>query len=153
MVWTKCHPWQQCQNKPYDPFGVNHPPPECQRNIHKLYQGDLEIIVSDLCLVDGQTATTENSKVTFTFKDQRFTRAIIWEGGWGTGIDPTEVPGTVKITMPEAITRALRRGPFLYSVDVADTLGNHRHTCEEGTVLVEYAANAPIPDVPYRTDV
>jgi hypothetical protein len=118
-----------------------------------LYQGDLEIIVSDLCLVDGEIATVENSKVTFTLKDERFTRAVIWEGGWETGIEETDVPGTVTIKLPETITGALRRGPFLFSVDVADKLGNNRHTCEEGTILVEYAANAPIPDVPYRTDV
>lgn len=72
---------------------------------------------------------------------------------WGTGIEETDVPGTVTITFPEDLTKRLRRGPFLYSVDVADPIGNNRHTCEEGTVLVEYAANAPIPDVPYRTDV
>lgn len=153
MAWTKCHPWQQCQEKPYDPFGVNHPPPECRRNIHHLYQGDLEVIVSDVCLLDGQEATPDNSRVTFVLKDERFTRVVLWTGTWGVGIAPTDVPGTVKVTLPETLTGSMRRGPFLYSVDVADTLGNNRKTCEEGEILVEYAANAPIPDVPYRTDV
>ena len=144
---------RNCQKHPYDPFGVNHPTPTCRRNIKKLYQGDLEIIISELCLMDGEVATPDNSKVTFVLKDERFTRAVIWEGGWGTGIDATDVPGTVRVKLPEDLTGRLRRGPFLYSVDVADTLGNNRHTCEEGSILVEYGANAPIPDVPYRTDV
>jgi hypothetical protein len=153
MTWIKCHPWQKCQEKPYDPFGVNHPPPECRRNIHHLYQGDQEIIVSDVCLINGEEATPDNSQVHFVFKDERFIREVLWEGSWGTGIAVTDVPGTVTITLPESLTDCLRRGPFLYSVDVADPLGNERRTCEEGTILVEYAANAPIPDVPYRTDV
>jgi hypothetical protein len=153
MAWTKCHPWQQCQEKPYDPFGVNHPPPECRRNIHKLYQGDQELIVSDVTLADGTPATPANSKVTFVIKDERFTRAVLWEGGWNNGIGPTAVKGTVRITLPKTLTDSMRRGPFLYSVDAADPIGNQRRTAEEGTILVEYAANAPVPDVPYRTDV
>lgn len=153
MVYTKCHPWQDCQEKPYDPFGVNKPPTECRTNIHRMFQGDEEIIISNLCLVDGQVATPSNSYVTFTLKDQRFAREIIWEGHWQTGVEETDVPGTVSINIPQDITGALRRGSFLYAMDVANTTQSDRHTCEEGTILVEYGANAPIPDVPYRSDV
>jgi hypothetical protein len=113
----------------------------------------MEIIVSNLCLINGEEATPDNSIVTFTLKDQRFTRDVLWEAGWDTGIQETDVPGTVKVRLPESITGSLRRGVFIYAIDVANRTEADRQTCEEGHILVEYGANAPIPDVPYRSDV
>lgn len=140
------------KTSPYDPFGVNTPDPSDRRNIQKFFQGD-EIAFTVKVEYGGEPATKENSRVRCVLKDQRFTRVILWTGTWEEGIKSTDVPGVLRVKLPDALASTMRRGPFLYVVDVTDPIGNARQTIEEGTFLIDYSAGAPLPDVPYRDDV
>jgi len=140
------------KKSPQDPFGVNSPDPADRRKIQKFFQGDA-IVLTVKVEHNGKPATKENSRVRCILKDQRFTREVLWTGTWEEGISTTAVPGVLKIKLTDALASTMRRGPFLYSIDAADPLGNDRQTIEEGTLLIDYSANAPLPDVPYRSDV
>lgn len=140
------------QNSTHNPFGVNTPDPDDRRIIRRFFQGDVITFVVKV-EYGGAPADKDNSRVRCVLKDQRFTREVLWTGTWGEGIESTSVPGVLKVTLPQTLAAVLRRGPFLYAVDVTDPLGNNRQTVEEGTLLIDYSAGAPLPDVPYRSDV
>ena len=76
---------------------------------------------------------------------------LIWVGTWHEGIETTSTPGQLKVTLPQWVMDFLRRGAYIYSLDIAELeLAEHRQTLMEGTIQIEYGANAPHPDVPYR---
>jgi hypothetical protein len=76
---------------------------------------------------------------------------LIWVGTWKYGIEVTSTPGQLKVTLPQWVMDLLRRGAYIYSLDIAEPkLRERRQTLAEGTIQIEYGANAPHPDVPYR---
>lgn len=77
---------------------------------------------------------------------------LIWVGTWEAGVERTSTPGQLKVTLPQWVMDYLRRGAYIYSLDIAEPpLGENRQTLVEGTIQIEYGPNAPNPDVPYRS--
>jgi len=113
-----------------------------------VYQGDLMMGRFSLS-VDGAPVDPAKNRVTFTLADERL-KAPIWVGVPGDGV--TVLAGEVIVEIPQAIADNLRRGGFLYSIAVSDPYGRRRRTVYEGRLLVEYAANATNPDIPYRNE-
>ena len=138
---------------PYDPLGIAVKTGNVYKNVHNVFQGDLLEIDTVAFLRDGTTpATPENSIITFTIVDDRFRITHLSTGVWGDGAEQLNDIGGVRLTVPETLTGTMRRGGFMYTVTITDILGTGRQTIEEGTIQVEYGADAPLPDVPYRTD-
>ena len=117
--------------------------------IQLVYQGDELYAIFSVALMDGTPVDPTNSRVLFTITDDRFMEPF-WQAGWNTGLAPGPNPGTFSVTIPREISDWLRRGGFMYTITVTDLLGRHRHTAREGYLLVEYGADAPNPDIPYR---
>jgi len=139
---------------PFSPLGIVTKTGKVQNNIHKLFQGDCLRICTTAFTLDCEAATPENSLVTFSLVDDRFCKgAPIFQATWDDGItasnEGSELGGIV-VKVPEEVTCNLRRGRFMYDIIVTSKLKKHRHTTEEGHILVEYGASAPLPDIPYR---
>ncbi len=147
--------------EPFDPFGQNPPDPGAPvgggstkpKNIYCFYQGD-HISFTTVAMFQGEPATVDNSQITFYFQDDRFFEQTdaLFVGTWGDGIEAVNSMGGIEVSIPDELSATLRRGAFLYSLSVTDNLGdNNRLTFEEGSIHIEYAANAPLPDIPYKT--
>ena len=138
-------------------FGTNPPAsgsagPLAPRNVITFYQGDRIALAKSVPLIDGVVATSQNSEVTFTLSDERFFPTPLWVGTWADGIEPTNDAGGILISLPHSLSSTLRRGAYLFSLSLQAKIGaNTRETFEEGIICIEYGANAPNPDVPYRT--
>lgn len=134
-----------------NPIGVNPPNNSDRRPIHKLVTGDSLVIETKITLIDGVTpATINNSKLHFKLTNQRFSKTHEWEGFWLDGIEETDDPGRIIITVPDVVTAFLRRGSYLYSLLVSDKLGENRYTALKGSILVEYEPTSPHHDIPYK---
>lgn len=136
------------------PIGVNPPDNSDRRAIHKLVGGDALVIHSKITLIDGETPVVpDNSILHFVLTNQRFSTCHEWEGFWFAGIEETgEEPGRIVITIPDTVTCSLRRGSYLYSLRVSDTLGGNRYTALKGSILVEYEPTSPHHDIPYKPE-
>lgn len=131
------------------PIGVNPPTGEGTRPIEKVTNGDTIIIPTTPTLADGTPATPSNSVLRFVLTDQRFSECIIWEGAWRDGIEEGE-NGVAIVKIPCCVSEQMRRGSFVYSMTVADKLGDCRRTVLRGSLLVEYEPTSPIHDIPYK---
>lgn len=137
------------------PIGVTPPKDDDRKPIHKLVGGDSLIIETVITLADGVTPVApENSQLTFALADQKFSRDPIWLGYWYDGITPVggATLGRIQIKVPNDITARMRRGEFVYSLLVANKLGNERYTALSGVVLVEYEATSPTHNIPYKAE-
>ena len=127
-----------------------------KKPIVQAYVGDTVTLASTVALQDGTPITADNSIVTFYLKDERFLTELIWEADWHTGnielINEATAPGLIKITIPSDITSQLRRGSYIFSMAVTDTLGRNRYTPVIGTILMEYAPTSPHQDIPYNSE-
>lgn len=139
-----------------DPVGVNKPLITDRHPIWQAYGGDdLTLRVSVTVPWDKAPATPDNCELSFTLSDQRFTPVedAIWRGNWANGItevDRTERPGLLDITIPPAISAALRRGSYIYGLRVSDKDDYKKYTLLMGTLLIEYAPESPTHNIPYH---
>lgn len=133
---------------PYAPMGISPKRGENIKNVRYVYQGDTLFLYSCPPLINGEPATPENSRIAFRLVDDRFCTTPLFEAEWNDNLTATE--NGIEIKIPKTVTCNLRRGTFLYSLTISDLLGDNCLTYEEGSILVEYGANAPNPDIPYR---
>lgn len=135
---------------PYAPMGISPKRGENIKNVKYAYQGDTIRLYSCPPLINGEPATDENSRINFKLVDDRFCRTPLFEAEWNDNLNATDQG--LEIVIPKTVTCNLRRGTFLYALTISDTLGDNCLTYEEGSILIEYGANAPNPDIPYRTE-
>jgi hypothetical protein len=134
----------------FSPFGVNPNTGQDFTVLSQYFQGDLIELEFDARTRSGEIATPSNSKLLFTLTDMRFKTMPLFTADWGEYIKEINNIGGVQVTLPQELTATLRRGSFLYSLTVTDKLKNQRCTCGRGNFLIEYGADAPLPDIPYR---
>lgn len=134
------------------PPGVNPPLAMDRMPVVKVVNGDVWIIESTLVdpILHGP-ATPENTRVRFVLAENRFTEPI-WAGRWHEGVEPSAIrPGLVHVVVPKAVSSALRRGVYAFSMRVEDPTGSIRETQMKGHFQVEYEPTSDIHDIPYRT--
>lgn len=133
----------------YDPYGTNEDRRPLADKLHQLFQGEAKKIY--FVMPDEETEFTPE-RYRFVITDDRFKTTYLFEA---QPENFTEVPTPepqIKICLkiPSAATAPFRRGTFLYSMELKSILGEDRQVLEEGSLLVEYHAGAPDPDVPYK---
>lgn len=133
-----------------NPYGLNPPPSPISNITEKLYQGDvLEIHRRLMDPLTKEPCNPDTCILEFTLTDRRFDTEKIFTADWTKGI--TMGPDSIIIiTIPSDETSKLRRGSYLYSITWWSKLRDNRKVLEEGTLLVEYSADAPNPEVPYN---
>ena len=134
----------------YDPYGVNEDRRPIGDKLHRIFQG--ETLKLTFVLPDGETVY-DPTRYTFTVVDMRFKTEVLFLAAlqnyeW---IETPEDPIKIQVTIPSSVTMNFRRGSFLYSMGLKAILGDDRSVIEEGSILVEYQAGAPDPDIPYKT--
>ena len=132
-----------------DPYGALPPPSPVAKNIFTVYQGSTLEIFRRVTNPDGSPAKPGTCHLEFTIVSHRYSTEIIFQANWDKNIFK-EVADHVKIVVPSGDTSTFLRGPLLYSLAWYDMLRNVTVMIEEGGLLVEYAANAPNPEIPYN---
>lgn len=133
----------------YDPYGVNPQSGDIKKNVHEFYQGDSIILKIAAKVSNEDPVTEENADATFTLVDKRFSIDPIWTGTWGDGITLLK-DGVVEVRVPDRISKDLRRGSFLYSLTLLEKPIKISTLVEEGTLLIEFGADAPNIDLAYK---
>ncbi len=135
------------------PVGVNVPNDEDRMPVWRVTSGDDWTLSLRLTVPKhpAMFVTPDNSKVTFTLAEDRFSHTPLWTGTWNAGILPADVPGLVSVRIPDAITNTLRRGAYAFSVTVANHFGRDITTVISGTLQVEYEPTSPMHNIPYRS--
>lgn len=132
------------------PPGCNPLRDEDRMPVLKVVSGDTWVVDADLVAADGGPASPGNSYVEFVLAENRFSPPI-WTGEWVNGISPDENrPGLVHVKIPRDITRALRRGSYMFSLRVADKMKYFFDTQLAGNFLVEYMPTSEQHSIPYR---
>lgn len=138
------------------PVGTNILNDEDRKPVWQVVSGDdWQLTVRLTVPGHSMPATPDNSRVTVVIAEDRFSATPIWTGRWHDGMepaDPKDHPGLVTIRVPDAITAALRRGSYAFSITVSDGFGRNTTTVMSGTVLVEYEPTSPTHDIPYRSE-
>lgn len=136
-----------------DPGGVQSPSEEDRMPIWHVTNGDDLMLTTTVVLpwAPGTPATPLNSRVRFVLAEDRFDTRQLWIGEWNSGITAVEGrPGLVRIKIDDAVSSSLRRGSYVFSMQITDVFGKHRTTFMRGSMLMEYEPNSDIHDVPYR---
>jgi len=145
------------ENKLNKPNAFRPGPPGCNplRNkdrmpVVKVVSGDTWIIDAALVAADGGPASPKNSHVEFVLTENQFSPPL-WTGTWFSGIVPDENrPGLVHVKIPRSVTKALRRGSYMFSIRVADLMKYSFSTQLAGNFLVEYMPTSDQHSIPYR---
>ena len=132
-----------------DPYGTHTNRRKIAPVTHMIYQGEDKKLVFKM---PESYTDYDRDLLRFVIVDKRFKREILFEAGPN---DYRELPTPeeqikIEITVPSTYTKTFRRGSFLYSLEIKSILGDQRQVVEEGTIMVEYQAGAPDPDVPYK---
>lgn len=135
------------------PIGVNLVLKEDRKPIVFLVSGDSAILQTRAFLPNGGPATPTNSIIKFVLSESRFNINNLWEGTWATGIQEVTSgqPGLIKIQIPKTVTDTLRRGVYVFSLQITDTATNQTHTPVFGSLLVEYEPTSPEKNIPYKS--
>ena len=136
----------------YDPYGVNEHRRIVGDKLHRLYQGETLTLYFFLPYHIG---TFNPAELRFTIIDQRFETEELFSADTDhfKEVPTPEEQIKFKVTVPADVTQYFRRGSFLYSTEFRAILGKERTVLEEGSLLVEYQAGAPDPDIPYKNDI
>lgn len=140
-------------NKPVKPVG----PPGCNplRNedrmpVLKVVSGDTWMVDAELVAADGGPASPKNSYVEFVLSENQFSPPI-WTGVWVNGVlMDANRPGLVHVLVPRDVTKALRRGSYMFSLRVSDPMKFSFSTQLSGNFLVEYMPTSDQHSIPYR---
>ena len=135
--------------KPVPP-GVNPLRSEDRMPVLKVVSGDTWVVDARLVAADCGPASPENSHVEFVLSENQFSPPI-WTGEWMSGVYPDEYhAGLVHIRIPREITKALRRGSYMFSLRVSDMMRYAYDTQLSGNFLVEYMPTSDQHSIPYR---
>jgi len=140
----------EAYNDMLKPYGLNTPPSPIADTTISIMQGDPVTIVRDIYNFDNQPCTPDNCNIVFMIVDKRFETEQIYRADWAKGVTRL-ANGKIAIEVPTSETRYFRRGALLYSITVYDKLKARRQVREEGTIMIEYSADAPYPSVPYNS--
>ena len=136
---------------------INPGPPGCNKindedrmPVLKVISGDTWTVDADVIAADGGPASPNNSHVQFVLAENQFSPPI-WTGEWMSGIVPDEHrKGLVHVKVPRDITKALRRGSYMFSLRVSDLTNFYFDTQLVGNFLVEYMPTSDQHSIPYR---
>lgn len=132
------------------PPGCNVLNDEDRMPVLKVISGDTWVVDSELIAADGGPASPANSCVEFVLSENQFSPPI-WTGVWANGIVPDENrPGLVHVRIPREVTKALRRGSYMFSMRVSDKMKYFFDTQLVGNFLVEYMPTSDQHSIPYR---
>ena len=132
------------------PPGCNPLRDEDRMPLLKVVAGDTWIVDADLVAADGGPASPANSHVEFVLAENQFSEPI-WKAGWLTGVLPdANMPGLVHVEIPRSVTKSLRRGSYMFSMRVADSMKYSYSTQLSGNFLVEYMPTSEQHSIPYR---
>jgi hypothetical protein len=136
----------------FRPPGTNLPLDSERMPVIKVTNGDSFIV--DAEIVNPLThcpATPKDTIVRFALSDDRFSKCRLWEGGWYDAVKPDPfVHGLVHVKVPEEISNRLRRGTYIFSLQVMDDLATIKETQVKGYFQVEYEPTSETHDIPYR---
>lgn len=139
--------------KPHNdnPPGVMPLRDEDRKNqIVKAIVGDTVVIETTIMSVEGHPADPSNSQVEVVLAENQFGDPI-WTGRWWNGVKPDAVrSGLVRVEIPRDITKALRRGSYMFSIRVNGLLGFVFNTQVYGYLLMEYMPTSENHSIPYR---
>lgn len=137
-----------------NPQGVNKPSRHERMALEQVISGDAWVIKTRVKLPwNKQWATPDNCFMEFALAQDRFSKEPLYEAMWDSGIesiDEVNLPGLIKIEIPEHITHTLRRGQYTFSLAISDMDESKRATIMTGDLLVEYEPTSPVHDIPYR---
>ena len=134
----------------HNPPGCNPLREEDRIPVLKVVSGDTWIVDAALIAADGGPASPKNSHVEFVLAENQFSPAI-WTGTWESGIIPDENrAGLVHVKIPRDVTKALRRGSYMFSMRVSDMMRYAFNTQLKGNFLVEYMPTSDQHSIPYR---
>ena len=135
------------------PGGINPPLDSDKMPIWRVVSSD-DLMLTTTLSVPGHPATPAtpaNSRVTFVLAEDRFDTRKIWTGVWNNGVVPVrDRPGLVRISIDSTVAALLRRGSYVFSMQISDLYGKNRTTVLTGTLLVEYEPTSDIHDIPYK---
>ena len=116
----------------------------------KAVSGDTWVVDAELCAADGGPASPGNSYVEFVLAENQFSPPI-WTGTWMSGVLPdANRAGLVHVMIPRVVTKALRRGSYMFSMRVSDRMKYFFDTQLKGNFLVEYMPTSDQHSIPYR---
>ena len=117
--------------------------------IRTYYQG--ESIQFDIPVtLDGDVpATRDNCTASFVLRNTQFNPTRFWQADLYDGLTVI-APGIFRVIIPKRVTDTLRRGSFIYALTATDKRSKLRRVYEEGTLLIEYSATSPNPDLGYK---
>ena len=132
------------------PPGVNPVRNEDRMPVVKVVSGDTWSVDAELVAADCGPASPENSYVEFVLSENQFSPPI-WTGEWMSGVIPdANRPGLVHVKIPREVTKALRRGSYMFSMRVSDRMMYSFSTQLKGNFLVEYMPTSDQHSIPYR---
>lgn len=132
------------------PPGCNPLDPDDRIPVLKVISGDTWVVSAHATAADGGPASPKNSHVEFVIAENQFSPPI-WTGEWINGILPDkDRPGLVHVEIPRHVTKALRRGSYMFSMRVSDLMRHVYDTQLKGNFLVEYLPTSDQHSIPYR---
>lgn len=132
------------------PPGVNRMDGKCRMPVLRVVSGDTWTVDAHAVTPCGCNADPSNSVVEFVLSENQFSPPL-WTGTWMSGILPDENrKGLVHVEIPRELTKALRRGSYMFSMRVSDRLGHEFRTILSGNFLVEYMPTSDQRSIPYR---
>ena len=117
--------------------------------IRTYYQGESIQFDIPVTLEDGTPATRENCTASLVLRNTQYSPTRFWQADLYDGITVI-APGILRVIVPQRIADTLRRGSFIYALTVTDKRSKLRRVYEEGTLLIEYSATSPNPDLGYK---
>ena len=132
------------------PPGCNPLRDEDRMPILRVVSGDTWVVDADIVAPDGGPASPNNCCVEFVLSENQFSPPM-WTGTWMNGVVPDENRrGLVHVKIPREITRAVRRGSYMFSMRVSDMMHYEYSTQLVGNFLVEYLPTSDQHSIPYR---
>ena len=123
-----------------------------RKPIIRVIGGDTWVVSANLVnpVNPGEPATPENTLIRIALSETQFCDPI-WAGGWYTGVFPdTTRRDLCWIRIPRDVTKALRRGSYMFSLRVSDLLQTSVATELQGSFLVEYTPTSGQHSIPYK---
>jgi hypothetical protein len=130
--------------------GCNPLRDEDRKPILKVVSGDTWVVDAELVAPDGGPASPKNCLVEFVLSENQFSPPM-WTGRWMNGVVPDDNRcGLVHVKIPREVTRAVRRGSYMFSIRVSDLMHYEYSTQLIGNFLVEYLPTSDQHSIPYR---
>lgn len=132
------------------PPGVNRMDGKLRMPVLRVVSGDTWTVDANVSFADGTPADPSNSEVEFVVSENQFSPPL-WSGKWFSGVIPDlDRTGIAHVEMPRDVTKAFRRGSYMFSMRLSDRLGHSYRTVLSGNFLVEYMPTSDQHSIPYR---